>query len=154
MPAMMRMTCVAVAMLAACGSDASNTGDDGPPSDGAAGGDAGGEQPPAGYTKLISRSWALGAGATDTYKCVRVTIPEDTYVTNIRAQAPSGTHHTVLTIAGANGTSGPDGEFDCGVGSLGMVMLYASGVGTSPLDFPTDVGVKIPAGTQLAPGPT
>jgi hypothetical protein len=32
---------------------------------------------------------------------------------------------------------------------MGMVMLYASGVGTSPLDFPNGVSVKVAAGTQL-----
>ena len=105
--------------------------------------------PPAGYTKLIGRTWTAAPGSNDIYKCVRVTIPEDMYITNIQAQAPLGTHHTVLSIAGANNTSGPDGEQDCGVSTLGMVMLYASGVGTSPLDFPQGVGIKIAAGTQI-----
>lgn len=90
----------------------------------------------------------LPAGATDTYRCVRLTIPTDTYLTNIIAQAPLGTHHTVLSISDG-GTQGPDGDYNCSVGELGMVMLYASGVGTSPLDFPSGVGVKIPAGTQI-----
>lgn len=106
--------------------------------------------PDPGYTKLISRTWTVPPGSADTYKCVRVTIPEDTYLTNIMAQAPLGTHHTVLSIASTiTNTKGPDGEYNCSVNSLGMVMLYASGVGTSPLDFPTGVGVKIPAGTQI-----
>jgi Copper type II ascorbate-dependent monooxygenase, C-terminal domain len=104
---------------------------------------------PEGYTRLVGRSWTLPAGQTDTYKCVRVTIPTDMYITNIQAQAPTGTHHTVLSIAGANGTSGPDGEQDCNAGTLGMVMLYASGVGTAPLDFPADVGIKVSAGQQV-----
>lgn len=105
--------------------------------------------PPEGYTKLIGRTWTAAPGSADTYKCVRVTIPQDMYITNIQAQAPLGTHHTVLSIAGANGTSGPDGEQDCFVQTLGLVMLYASGVGTSPLDFPPNVGIKIAAGTQI-----
>lgn len=105
--------------------------------------------PPAGYTKLIGRTWNLQPGDTDIYRCVRITIPEDMYITNIQAQAPLGTHHTVLSIAGANNTSGPDGEQDCFVQTLGLVMLYASGVGTSPLDFPQDVGIKVAAGTQI-----
>ena len=104
---------------------------------------------PDGFTRLIGRTWSLTAGATDTYRCVRVTIPADMYITNIIAQAPAGTHHTVLSIAGANGTSGADGEQDCGVGTLGMVMLYASGLGTDPLDFPAGVGVKVSAGQQI-----
>lgn len=105
--------------------------------------------PPSGYTKLIGRTWSLQPGDTDIYRCVRVTIPEDMYITAIEAEAPNGTHHTVLSIAGANGTSGPDGEQNCSVGTLGTQMLYASGVGTSPLEFPTDVGIKVAAGTQI-----
>ncbi|HEY5951729.1 MAG TPA: hypothetical protein VIV40_39815, partial [Kofleriaceae bacterium] len=102
-----------------------------------------------GYTKLIGRTWSLTAGQTDIYRCLRLTIPTDMYVTDIQAQAPNGTPHTVLSIAGANGTGGADGEQDCSVQTLGMVMLYASGVGTSPLNFPSGVGVKIAAGTQI-----
>ncbi|MEO8701378.1 MAG: hypothetical protein ABI867_15130 [Kofleriaceae bacterium] len=104
---------------------------------------------PEGFTRLIGRTWTLAGGQLDTYKCVRITIPTDMYITSIVAQAPTGTHHTVLSIAGSNGSSGPDGEQDCSVGTLGMQMLYASGVGTAPLDFPTDVGIKVAAGTQI-----
>ena len=102
---------------------------------------------PAGFSRLIGRTWTLPAGQADTYKCVRFTVPTDTYITNITAQAPSGTHHTVLSVA-AN-QAGPDGEYDCGVGTIGRPMLYASGVGTDPLDFPANVGLKVAAGTQL-----
>jgi hypothetical protein len=134
---------------AACGNDGTGNNPDG--GSGSDGGTPGMDAfvPDPGYTKLISRTWTIPPGSADTYKCVRVTLTEDTYLTNIMAQAPLGTHHTVLSIADGNGTSGPDGEQDCGVGTLGMVMLYASGVGTSPLDFPTDVSVKIPAGKQI-----
>jgi hypothetical protein len=136
--------------VAACGNDGTGNNPDGGGS-GSDGGSAGMDAfvPEPGYTKLISRTWTVPPGSADTYKCVRVTLTEDTWLTNIMAQAPLGTHHTVLSIASGNGTAGPDGEQDCGVGTLGMVMLYASGVGTSPLDFPTDVGVKIPAGSQI-----
>jgi hypothetical protein len=79
---------------------------------------------------------------------VRLTIPTEMYITDIEAQAPIGTHHTVLSIASAM-AAGPDGEQNCAVGTLGMVMLYASGVGTSPLNFPPGVGIRVAAGTQL-----
>lgn len=131
------------------GTNPGGGGDDDPTPMDAPGGNADAYVPPAGYTRLIGRTWTAPAGASDIYKCVRVTVPEDMYITNIQAEAPLGTHHTVLSIAGSNGTSGPDGEQDCGVGTLGMVMLYASGVGTSPLDFPQDVGIKVAAGTQI-----
>jgi hypothetical protein len=130
------------------GSNGDDTGDDAPGVDAAIViPDA--PPPPPGYTRLLGRNWTLPAGATDTYRCVRFTVPEDMYITNIMAQAPTGTHHTVLSLAGQNGTSGPDGEQDCGVGTLGMVMLYASGVGTSPLDFPSGVGIKVSKGQQV-----
>jgi hypothetical protein len=104
--------------------------------------------PPSGYTKLIGRTWSLQAGQHDIYRCVRLTIPTDMYITDIEAQAPNGTHHTVLSIVSQN-VAGPDGDYDCSVQTLGMVMLYASGVGTSPLNFPSGVGVKITGGTQI-----
>ena len=149
MPLMIRMALVSVVLLAGCG----KSFDDTPATDGGGGGDAPGVTPdafvpPAGFTRLIGRTWTLPAGATDTYRCARFTVPEDTYLTNIIAQAPFGTHHTVLSLSDG-GTAGPDGDYNCNVSELGMVMLYASGVGTSPLDFPSGVGVQIAAGTQI-----
>lgn len=144
----MRKTAIFVLVLgfAACGGTTNPGDDDGTP-------DAPGQPDappiPDGFTRLIGRTWSLPAGATDTYRCVRVTIPTDTYITNIIAQAPAGTHHTVLSIAGGNGTAGPDGEQDCTVNTIGQEMMYASGVGTSPLDFPVGVGVKVGAGEQI-----
>jgi hypothetical protein len=103
---------------------------------------------PADFTALIGRDWSLPAGATDTYRCVRLTLTEDTYITSFMAQAPIGTHHTVVSIV-SNNVAGPDGDYNCDVAELGTQMLYASGVGTSPLDFPANVGLRIPAGTQI-----
>ncbi len=137
------------ALLIACGG--SPGGDDDNP-------DGAGPNPdsaviPEGYTRLIGRTWTLPkptGSNPDVYRCARFTVPEDMYITNVIAQAPTGTHHTVVTFAGQNGTSGPDGDQDsCGVGTIGRVMLYASGLGTSPLDFPAGVGVRVPAGQQL-----
>jgi hypothetical protein len=104
---------------------------------------------PDGYERLIGRSWELEPGAFDTYRCARFTVPDDMYVTSIIAQAPQGTHHTLLTFADNSATRGEDGEQNCGVATTGMVMLYASGVGTEPLEFPDGVGVKIAAGQQI-----
>jgi hypothetical protein len=142
--------CVLLGLLAAaavgCGNVSDSSGHDAPPGDGT---DLPDSPPlPDGYTRLIGRTWALQAGQQDVYRCVRVTIPQDMYITNIMAQAPLGTHHTVLSIASGL-ASGSDGEQNCSAAALGTVMLYASGVGTSPLDFPTDVGLKVAAGTKL-----
>lgn len=134
-----------VAAVAGCGNDNPGDpgGDDAPPVDGST--TTPDSTPiPEGYTRLIGRTWTLQAGVHDIYKCVRITVPQDMYITNIMAQAPNGTHHTVLSIMAGN-----DGEQDCNVLTLGTVMLYASGVGTSPLDFPAGVGIKVAAGTKL-----
>lgn len=148
----MRMAIGCVVWFALGCGGGGGTGDDDPTIDAppgavdAPGGDA--YVPPTGFTKLIGGSWTVPPGSNDRYHCARLTIANDTYVTNIVAEAPLGTHHTVLSISDGN-TAGPDGEYACNVAELGMVMLYASGLGTSPLDFPTDVSVKIPAGTQI-----
>jgi hypothetical protein len=135
---------LAIAVVGCKGGNASggDDDDDGPPADSMGTPDS--PPIPEGYTRLIGRTWSIQANGRDVYKCVRVTVPRDMYVTNIMAQAPLGTHHTVLSIM-----TGTDGEQDCNVGTLGMQMLYASGVGTSPLDFPQGVGIKIAAGTQV-----
>ena len=147
-PRMRKFAVLLAVFVLGCGSDgASNTGDD-TPIDAPNNGMPDAAPIPPGYTRLVGRTWSLPSGATDTYRCIRYTVPTDTYVTNIVAQAPAGTHHTVLSIAAGNVT-GPDGESDCSVGAIGRPMLYASGVGTDPLDFPTNVGLKIPAGTQV-----
>jgi hypothetical protein len=149
MDAMRTYLLAALATVAACKGTDPSLGDDQPVIDAPDGTMADAYVPPAGYTKLIGRTWTLSAGQTDIYRCVLLTIPTDTYITSIEAQAPAGTHHTVLSIATGSQVAGPDGEYDCSVQTLGTHMLYASGVGTSPLDFPTDVGLKIPAGTQI-----
>jgi hypothetical protein len=150
MPCMTRVYTLAIVLAFGCGgTNPGGGGDDVQPPIDAPAVMADAFIPPSGFTKLIGRSWTLQAGQTDIYRCVRLTIPTDMYITDIEAQAPVGTHHTVLSIAGSNGTAGADGEQDCSVSTLGMVMLYASGVGTSPLNFPSGVGVKIAAGTQI-----
>ncbi|HTL34231.1 MAG TPA: hypothetical protein VL326_13970 [Kofleriaceae bacterium] len=96
-----------------------------------------------GWTMLVGRSWQVPPGSADTYKCIRIAVKEDMWVTGFRAQAPLGTHHTVLTISN-NGNQ--LGEYDCQVGSLDLEMLWASGVGTAELNFPEGVGMKLKAG--------
>lgn len=99
---------------------------------------------PGEWTTLIDGTWEL-PGGTEAYWCARKTIQQDTYVKAFRAQAPPGTHHTLL-IQEKGGQ--PDGEFPCGA-TLGADMLHASGVGTDDLVFPDGVAVKVAAGTQL-----
>ncbi|HEX5063529.1 MAG TPA: hypothetical protein VFV99_29330, partial [Kofleriaceae bacterium] len=71
--------------LAACGKDPATAGDDESTPDA-------GEITPTGYTRLIGRTWELPAGA-NIYKCARVTVPADMYITTIIVKKPLGTHH-------------------------------------------------------------
>jgi hypothetical protein len=138
---MMKGAIVAIVALGlgACGKDpASNGGadapaaQDGPTSDG--------------YTLLISRGWDLAAGATNTYRCTRIKIDHDMWVSGFRALSPTGTHHSVLTISTS---STQTGDYDCQAGSLDNEMLYAAGVGTDDLEFPPGVAMHIAAGTYI-----
>ena len=101
---------------------------------------------PDGFTPLISRSWSLPPGATNTYKCTRIQVASDLWVSGFRAASPNGTHHEVLTISTASTTTG---DYDCSAGSLDTEMLYAAGVGTDDLLFPPGIAMHIPAGTYI-----
>ncbi|MBA2544820.1 MAG: hypothetical protein H0V17_34565 [Deltaproteobacteria bacterium] len=141
------------AVLIGCGGSGTPGGDDDDTPNDGPGAIVDSPPIPDGFVRLMGRTWTLPApsGSTpDEYRCVRFTPTEDMFITSIQAQAPVGTHHTVLSIAGSNGTSGADGVDDsCDFQNIGMVMLYASGLNESKLDFPTDVGLHIKAGEQL-----
>lgn len=95
------------------------------------------------FATVIERSWTIAPG--ETYKCIRIVAEEDMYINAFHADAPPGTHHTVLTVA--NG--GTPGEYDCGAGNLDLEMLFASGVGTDDLSFPPGIAMKVEAGRTL-----
>ena len=106
-----------------------------------------GEEPDAdnsGWTELIARDWSIVPG--EDYRCIRIAVEEDLYITDFRALSPNGTHHTVLTVADG-GTLGEDDN--CGAGTLDSEMLFASGVGTDDLSFPDGVAIKIAAGRTI-----
>src|SRR5262245_60156812 len=122
----MRRPAVLVLTLAACGGG--GAGDDGVSTE---------------YTRLIGRSWSVPAGNFDTYKCTRIEIPEDMYVTSFRSASPQGSHHSVLTIARSDTLQ--MGDYDCSVTALDLQMVYASGVGTDDLTFPEGTAVRLRA---------
>ena len=117
--------------------------------DGSGSGDGGGSgsdaSVPPGFTKLISRTWTLNPGQQG-YKCVRIQVPQDMWVTGFRAMSPVGTHHQVLTISNQ---MTPLGDYDCSAGSLDQQMLYAAGVNTDDLLFPTGVATHLTAGMYI-----
>lgn len=100
---------------------------------------------PAGYQMLISRSWTVPSD-TETYKCVRIQVPSDMWITGFRSLSPVGTHHSVLTISTS---SSQTGDYDCNAGSLDNQMLYAAGVGTDDNEFPAGVAIHLAAGTYI-----
>lgn len=96
------------------------------------------------WSTLVDGTWKMTAGK-EGYWCTRKTIKEDMYINAFRAQAPTGTHHTLLLV-----TEGgvPDSQEDCGP-TLGTNMIFASGIGTQDFQLPEGVAIKIPAGSQL-----
>lgn len=94
-----------------------------------------------GWQPLISRSWSLAPGQ-ETYRCKRIQVPADQFITGYCSEGPQGTHHTVLTIS----DSAPKlGDYDCSAGTLDKEMLFAGGVATDDLLFPTGVAIKLGA---------
>lgn len=134
--------------LPACGGGGSGDGDD------TAAPDADPNDPPdadnSDFVEIIAREWTVQPGVEE-YKCVGVTVPEDMWISVFRTANPGGEHHAVLTVADQPGgvTGTQLGEYDCDVGTLGLEMLFASGVGTDDLALPEGVAVKVEAGQFL-----
>lgn len=101
---------------------------------------------PPDYNELIVRDWSIPPGS-ESYKCTRLTLQEDMYVTAFHGRSPLGTHHTVLSAR--QNSNRPDGDYDCDAGDIAHTMLFASGVGTDNLVFPEGVAIRLNAGDQL-----
>ena len=101
---------------------------------------------PPGYQMLISRSWTMPNPDSEGYKCVRIQVPSDMWITAFRSLSPVGTHHSVLTVST---NSSQTGEYDCSAGSLDNQMLYAAGVNTDDNEFPPGVAIHLTAGTFI-----
>ncbi|MEO8844839.1 MAG: hypothetical protein ABI591_23835 [Kofleriaceae bacterium] len=142
------LTIGAVVLCVACHNAPSDPGGPGGPDiDGSVGSGGGGSDAsvPEGFTTLISRSWTI-ASNTEAYKCVRMQVPTDMWITAFHSISPVGTHHSVLTIS-TNSTM--VGEYNCDAGSLDSEMLYAAGVNTDDNDFPAGVAIHVAAGTYV-----
>jgi hypothetical protein len=141
----MRSVCLVSALLLAvpaCGDDGMSTGDDTTEPD------ANPVDPT--LIELIGRDWSVPPGQ-ELYKCIGITVEEDMYIDLFHTPNPTGEHHAVLTIAnGPGGVTGTQlGEYDCDVNTLGLEMMYASGVGTDDLVMPDGVAIKVEAGRFL-----
>ena len=100
------------------------------------------------WSTLIEANWTLQKG-TEGYTCARGTVPEDMYVSAYRPIAPLGTHHTLFTLGDDESSAGGDGIFECNAGTNGPKMLFGSGVGTQPVEFPPGVAMKLSKGEKM-----
>jgi hypothetical protein len=128
--------------VAACGSGA-GTGDDDDQPDAAV--DAPGDAVDASWTTLIERSWQLNASSED-FKCIRMKVPTEMYISGFRVSSPVGTHHEILTVTEV---TSPVGPYDCDGSNLDLQMLFAGGIATDDIVFPTGVAIKLPANTYI-----
>lgn len=140
----MRAWLCAVLVVTACGSNAGTGDDDAQPDGGTADSPDGVTEP--GWETLIQRSWTLQPN-TEAYRCVSIPVTEDTYVSAIRGMSPVGTHHEILTTSAT--PFAMMGEYDCMDGDGGKELLFAGGLGTQDLAFPSGVAIKLAAGTYL-----
>ena len=90
---------------------------------------------PPTWQTLVGASWSLDPGEERTSQLSVSSVAEDVAITAIRPIAPRGTHHTLLV------------QGDAGLQSTNII--YASGVGTSELQFPPGVAMRLDAGTLL-----
>jgi hypothetical protein len=131
---------LALLVVAACGNNP-GTGDDTVPDastlvDGLT---------PDGWSTLIERSWTLPPNA-EGYKCIRIKVAADMYISGFRALSPPGTHHEVLTISNTTNTVG---EYDCTPANFDPQLMFAAGVNTDDLVFPQGVAVKLAANQYI-----
>jgi hypothetical protein len=96
------------------------------------------------WTPLIGRTVTM-PGAAEGFKCTRIAVPSDLYITGFRTTAKSVVRALVTVSAGA----GTSGDYDCSAGSLDNVLIYASSVGTDDFNFPAGFGIHVLAGQFL-----
>ena len=105
---------------------------------------------PPGWDMLVSRSWSLPFAGDEEFKCVRIQVQQDMWISGFKPVAPTGTHHSLLTL---DPVTTQTGEFDCnsatGFDPVSDRLLYASGYDTNELVFPQGVAVHIPAGSYI-----
>lgn len=130
---------------AACGGGSGIGGDDDTQPD--AGSDATADgSVDDGWTKLIERDWRLDP-PNEAFKCTRIEITEDMYISGFRALSPTGTHHELLTIS--TDSTGPVGDYDCSSAAQDPKLLFGGGIASNDFVFPKGVAIKLPAGSYI-----
>jgi len=134
--------------LGACSGGASSGDDAMPGPDGGVTGDGGGgADAPAGSFRLIESAFTLEADGDEKWQCQRKTLTEDVWISRFTPVAPVGTHHTLLAI---DHDPDADGTSACQVSlQSDWTVLFASGLGSPPLNMPDGVAVHLQAGQQI-----
>lgn len=99
--------------------------------------------------ELIGLDWTISPG--EQYKCLGVIAERDMFISGFENIAPLGEHHALVTIGDEPGGYGGTrlGEYDCGVATVDLEMLFASGLGEGQIALPDGVALKIEAGQFL-----
>jgi Copper type II ascorbate-dependent monooxygenase, C-terminal domain len=107
-----------------------------------------GVDPVSDWRMLVEGAWELPAGE-EGYRCARLTLTEDIYIKEFQPVAPTGTHHTLLSVNEM--PVAPDGVAACTAGDNGHTTLLGSGVGEnySAGPLPDGVAYKVAKGSQL-----
>lgn len=105
---------------------------------------------PADYKLLVGADWSVTNGS-EAYKCIKIQVPSDLWISSFRSLAPQGSHHAVLTVTGSSNTNPMNQLVTCDPSAslLDKEMLYASGVGTDDFVFPEGVAIHLAAGTLI-----
>jgi hypothetical protein len=137
----MRVGLALVLVVGACGSPTSPGTVDGS-MDGSGSADEDAAVDP--WSLLVERAWQLPAGTPEAFRCRRIKVTEDTYITGFRMDAMAGAHHAIVTVSPGPYTTG---EFNCDATEqfFEPQMLFAGGIGMDPLTFPAGVAYKVPA---------
>jgi hypothetical protein len=96
------------------------------------------------WTTLIGRTVTMPA-TTEGFKCTRIGVPSDLYITGFRSVAKSA----VRALVTVSSSSTVTGDYDCSAGSLDNTLIYAASVGTDDFTFPPGFGIHVRAGQFL-----
>ena len=99
-----------------------------------------------GWHRLMEMDWTLSP-ASEGYRCMAFTVPENLQVVAFYPRSPLGTHHSAFGID--TQPTRPDGYRACSSAPVGARRLPGSGAGTEPFAFPEGVGMPIEQGSQI-----
>lgn len=96
------------------------------------------------WTPLIGRTWTM-PGDAEGYRCTRIAIPADLYITGFRNTGKN----VVRAMVTVSSSTTVTGDYDCSAGSLDNALVYAAGIGTGDFAFPAGFGIHVQAGQFL-----